>query len=371
MKNLIILGAILVLNACSTQSIVSGPLTVVKETTYLLKKPSLVGKTFSNQEVYIGGFSGLAFVKKDAGEFVFKTITDRGPNGWQIKENRPFLIPEYSPTIVELKTNSHSGEIEITQNLKILKRSGKPASGLPHIRTEENPVDVYGLMLSLDADGIDSEGIVLDPEGGYYISDEYDPSLIKVNSEGKMQRRFLPGFDLPKIYSERKTNRGFEGIALSNNHLYGFLQSPIPGDKPYVRIVELNLETNKTSAEYFYQLDKEADRIGDAVALPNGEFLVIEQNSKTGDKSYKKIYRIKLNSSDDLVTKTLVVDLDKTQFRAHEKVEGLTVIDSTHIALVNDNDFGITAETDFKTGMTPIQNVKTELIILEMNHSLF
>ena len=38
MKNLFMLGALLVLSACATHSI-SSPLSIVKETTYLLKKP--------------------------------------------------------------------------------------------------------------------------------------------------------------------------------------------------------------------------------------------------------------------------------------------------------------------------------------------
>jgi len=343
------------------------PSTLLKKEIYELNQSPSLGKTYSGQDVYLGGFSGLSYVGEENGEMNFLTITDRGPNGYMIKEDRPFLIPDFSPQIVSFKTNKETKKIEVKHQLKLKKMNNQPLSGFPAVRSEENPVDVFGLMLSVDPMGLDTEGLVLGLENDYWIADEYAPSLSQFNSTGKMLRRLTPGNELPKSYLERKTNRGFEGIARIENKVFGILQSPLKIDQNFNRIVEVNLDTMRTSAEYFYELDKKSDRVGDIVALSKNQLLVIEQNGKANKDSYKKVYKITLGESDKLVKKELVFDLDQTEFIQHEKVEGLAFIAPNKIALINDNDFGITGETDFKSGNTPLKKVPIELMILEFD----
>ena len=98
------LAPFLLLSCSSTPS---SSFRVVKTTSLRLKTPVSVGKTISNQEVFLGGFSGL-MLKKSANkdELVFETITDRGPNGYLTNsKERPFLLPDFSPQIVSLKAN--------------------------------------------------------------------------------------------------------------------------------------------------------------------------------------------------------------------------------------------------------------------------
>lgn len=337
---------------------------------YSLKTPYAIGKTLSEQELFLGGFSGLRFLNKTDNKMHFVAITDRGPNGWQIKENRPFLLPEFSPLVINFFTESNKDEIIIESVSPLKKSDTAQITGLPNKREEENPIDVFGFTYSIDQLGLDTEGIELDGEGGYWISDEYAPSLVHFNSSLKFKKRLMPTYELPRSYSERKINRGFEGVAKFNELLFGVLQSPLPTDSGFTRIVEFNLEQYKVTAEYFYQLDKDSDRIGDIYALSKNEVLVIEQNGKANEKSYKKIYKAKFNKSDELVTKTLLLDLDKTNFKAYEKIEGLTVIDSQTIAVVNDNDFQINGETDFKTGITPFNSIPTEMLVIKFKNKL-
>ncbi len=357
---------ILFLSACSTFTS-NKARTIIKSQVFELSNPPILGKTFAGQEVNLGGLSGLEFKKVENGEFEFLAITDRGPNGWQVEEERPFLMPDYSPQVITIKTNHTNKKIEIISQLKLKKMNSQPLTGLPGIRNEENPVDVFGLMLSIDPYGLDTEGLVAGLDNDFWVSDEYAPSLVQFNNSGKMLRRLTPGFELPKSYLERKTNRGFEGIARIENKIFGILQSPLKIDQTFNRIVEVNLDSMKTSAEYFYELDKKSDRVGDMIAISNNQLLVIEQNGKANQESYKKVYKITLGESDKLVKKELIVDLDLTEFKKHEKVEGLTFIAPNMIALVNDNDFGITGKTDFKTGSTPIAKVPTELLLLELD----
>lgn len=336
-----------------------------------MKSPiPVIGKTVTSQEIHIGGFSGLTFTGEKNGEYTFETITDRGPNGWSVGTERPFLMPEFSPEIVRLKTNQKEQAFEVESILKLKKKNGSPLTGLPNVRTEENPVDVFGFMISLDTEGLDTEALVSDGEGGWWIGDEYAPSLVHFDSKGVMKRRLTPYNELPKIYSERNPNAGFEGIAKDGTKIFGFLQSPIRTDEKFARIVEVDLETMKTSGEYFYPFDKGMHKIGDAISLGSGKFLVIELNGKKGDQSKKYIYKITLNGTDAPVKKELLVDLGVTAFKGAEKVEGLAVLGANKIAVIKDNDFQIENQTDRKTGMTPFNNEENEMLIMEFQQNL-
>ncbi|MGZ3787494.1 MAG: esterase-like activity of phytase family protein [Bacteriovorax sp.] len=345
--------------------------TIEKVTHFTMPNPApIAGVTVSGQNIYLGGFSGLSFVEAKDGAFFFNAITDRGPNGWNEGLDRPFLLPEFSPQIVTLKADPSKKTLEVVNKLELKKKNGQPLSGRPNHRGEENPTDLYGYMYSVDPMGLDTEALVRDTEGGFWVGEEYAPSLVHFNGLGLMTRRLTPGNELPKIYLERKTNRGFEGVALIENRLFGFLQSPLPKEDGLSRIVEVDLESMKTSAEYFYPFEKGNDKIGDAVALGKNTLLVIEQNGKTGDKGSKLIFKITLNGSDKNVEKTLIADLKDTPFNNVEKVEGLALINNHQLALIYDNDFQISGKTDPKTGITPLNNDANQMIILDLKEEL-
>jgi hypothetical protein len=370
MKSFFFLCA-LAISLLSCSSTPSSNNKLIAATHLKMAKPApLAGKTLSNQEIYLGGFSGLLFNEEINGDFLFQTITDRGPNGYSVGAERPFLLPEFSPQILSLKTNLKNGTFEVVSTLKLKKKSLTPLTGLPNVRVEENPVDIFGHMLSLDPDGLDTEALVADDEGGYWVGDEYAPSLVHFDNLGIMKRRLMPFNELPKMYSERKPNRGFEGIAKVQNKVFGILQSPLPFDQGFARIVEVDLDTMKTSAEYFYDFKKGMDKVSDMVHVKNGQFLVIESNGKRGEESKKLIYKITLQGSDSHVTKELLIDLKKTPFNAIEKVEGIALISPNKIALVNDNDFQISAKTDPATGITPLNSDDNEMLILEFSQEI-
>lgn len=358
------------LASCST--IPSGSFSVAKVHHLKMKSAPPIGQTLSGQTVLLGGFSGLVYKGvKNNDEFIFETITDRGPSGpLTSNKERPFLLPDFSPQIVTLKANLKDSSLITGEIVTIKKKNGSPSSGLPNKRDEENPVDVSGFMYSVDSSGLDSESLVYDGEGGYWVAEEYGPSLIHVANDGKMIRRLLPFYELPKVYAEKKSNRGFEGVAKEKNKIFGFLQSPLPADPNFARIAEVDLETLKTSGEYYYGLEKNMEKIGDATNIGQNKFLVIEQNGKKGSDSRKYVFKITLNGNDQLVKKELLIDLGETAFATLEKVEGVALIDSRRIALVNDNDFQINSETDFKTGITPLNSDPNEMLILEFKEDI-
>jgi hypothetical protein len=379
-----------------------------------------IGTTIGGQQLNLGGFSGLHFegINPVTGKYKFVTHTDRGPNGEPIDGKRPFLLPAFTPEIVRFELDGETGKLNLTQRIKLKSSSNQFLTGLPNLAlpasanapyNDEIPVDLVGRTLNLDAFGGDLEGVVVDPkDGSFWMVDEYRPAIYRFDAGGVLQQRLVPigtaaaagqapgafGTEvLPSVLGQRRQNRGFEAIAMDNGKIYAFVQSPVRnpvslsntalGAMKNVRVVEFDPATNGVR-QFIYIMDNadlglgtntRADKIGDAVSLGNGEFLVVERDddkigSDAANLIEKKIYRCNLvgatdvNGKDGLIGttgktidqltldeliankinpmgKVLHVDLNKAGYNTVEKVEGITVIDPYTLAVINDNDFGV------------------------------
>lgn len=200
---------------------------------------------------------------------------------------------------------------------------------------------------------------------------------------------------LPAVIAQRRQNRGIEAIAIQNSRIYAFVQSPLRNPVTLgnaalnamqnVRIVELDPATRATR-QFLYIMDNppaanaddtRADKIGDAVATPGGGFLVVERDDDAVGQDRleditKKVYAASLTGATDIsnlgafdvgggvlktvdqmtaaelaavgvipATKKLHVDLAQAGYAGVEKVEGLALLASGQLALLNDNDFGV------------------------------
>jgi len=267
-----------------------------------------------------------------------------------------------------------------------------------------------------DANGLDPETMVLDKARNVlWTSDEYGPFIARINiATGVIEKKYGPGSgaaDLPLVLAQRRANRGMEGLTLdtADGKLHGFLQSPIDpkdgagksiqatppgGSKTDVRHIAKFTRwlafdpATETSKLYAYPIDgSQYDKnrtgnakLGDVVSLGNGRFIVIEQGARKSDgKVFNKLMLVELpaNATDiaafdhnleissitqapsgaadysTVVTmrKTELLDLNALGWLA-EKAEGLTVVDDQTLALVNDNDFGLSTillDADGKT----------------------
>lgn len=310
-----------------------------------------------------GGYSGLAFENKAGEEWIFKSLTDRGPNkeGYERKGRwrRPFVNPGFHPFWMRLAINPAKGTARVLTPTDWLDGKGRAMSGLPprQGKNDELAVNFRGTQLKADPSGMDPECIAVDDDGSFWVGEEYGPSLLHFSPESRLLSRWSPrekktaksAVALPEIYGTRKPNRGFEGIALTSDDVFAFLQSPVPGED-FARVLRIS-KSGKVIAEYAYPFatdgDPAADKIGDATALPDGRLLVIEQNGKTGAKAVRRVYAIKIPiapagaSVPAKVEKTLVADLSKLGLADYEKAEGLARVDEKTIAVVNDNDFRV------------------------------
>ncbi|MDM3843525.1 MAG: choice-of-anchor I family protein [Aphanizomenon gracile PMC638.10] len=401
-------------NTVSFYEIASPP----KLTTYEFQNLPKLGTTSTGQDIFLGGFSGLYFQGvADNGNLKFVTNTDRGPNGEPTGQNRPFLLPNFQPEIVSFELNQTTNQITITKRTGLFREDGTtPLTGLPNVQagaggtayTDEIGVDLNGQILPNDTLGADVEGIVIAPNGNYWLVDEYRPAIYHFDVNGKLLDRFVPqgtaaatepdqpagtfGTEvLPAVYAQRRANRGFEAIALEGNKLYAFIQSPI--DNPdngtdttsrnsrNLRILEFDIVSKQVTGEYLYLLDDitgsgnaKTDKIGDAVALGNGKFAVVERDDRSDNTSNKLIYQIDLAAATNInnpanftlpsgktieqlspaelttagiiaANKTLIVNAAQIGYTGVEKLEGLALVAPNILAVINDNDFNVAGTT--------------------------
>ncbi|MET0535921.1 MAG: choice-of-anchor I family protein [Steroidobacter sp.] len=384
-----------------------------------------IGKTVAKQEMSLGGFSGLAFEGTTGdGKLKFITHTDRGPNGEPTGINRPFLLPAFTPRLVRFTLDPATGEFALTQQIHLKRANGKPLTGLPNTAlsgdtnqpyNDEVGVDLFGKPTGIDPLGADLEGIAIAADGSFWMVDEYRPAIYHFTPDGTLIARLVPigthaaagkpvpaagtsgefGIEaLPAVIAQRRQNRGFEAVAIQNGKVYAFVQSPIRNPATLgnaalnamqnVRVVEYDPQTSATR-QFLYVMDNppavsaddtRADKLGDAVAVPGGGFLVVERDDDALPEDpvetiTKRVYAFKLDGATDIsalglfdvggvqksvdqmtvaelasvgvvpVTKTLRVDLAQAGYASVEKVEGLALLDSGQLALINDNDFGV------------------------------
>jgi 2',3'-cyclic-nucleotide 2'-phosphodiesterase/3'-nucleotidase/5'-nucleotidase len=407
--------------------------------TYQFSNLPVLGTTQAGQTIKLGGFSGLYFEgKAENGNLKFITNTDRGPNGEETNSRRPFLLPNFAPEVIRFELNPTNGQLSITERIQLKVSPTDLLSGLPNTSiqganastpyNDEIPVDLFGNTLSRDPLGGDLEGIFVAPDKTFWLVDEYRPAIYHFDSNGVLIDRFVPkgtaeaagqpqgtfGTEvLPEVLAQRRQNRGFEAVAYQDGKIYAFVQSPIRNPESLnnstlnnlrnVRIVEFDPATQKTR-QFLYVMDNpnlggtgntRADKLGDAVAIGNGEFLLVERDddaidSDSLDKIEKKVYRFSLDDVTEIsafddpidlgggvsktidqmtptelawagiqtVNKVLHVDLATAGYNSVEKVEGLTLIDGDTIAVINDNDFQVAGITiDPTTGtFTPDPN---------------
>jgi Esterase-like activity of phytase len=154
-----------------------------------------IGTTAAGQELFLDGFSGLWFegIDPKSGRYKFITHTDRGPNAEPTGINRPFLLPEFTPEIVRFELDRDSGELSLTQRIRLQRaptesgEPGGPLTGRPNIAINDSPntphndergIDLLGVPLPLDPLGGDFEGLAVDPkDGSFWMVDEYRPAI--------------------------------------------------------------------------------------------------------------------------------------------------------------------------------------------------
>ncbi len=400
------LGPVFLLVAChaappATTDVAPSGTTVAVLHTFEVE-PRTVLDSLNGAAAFNGGYgSSLAIRGRD-----FYLLTDRGPNfDTPNASEKGFVVPSFTPQIGVFRLKGAT--LQRTGVILLSDAAGKPLTGLPNPAgpgsTGESPVAVGGKPLAADPSGVDTEGLVALGDGTFWVSEEYGPHLLHVDAKGRtLERRNPFNGGLPAVFTKRRPGRGMEGLAwvASTGTLFGIMQSPLDNPKAAgrastsVRIVALD-PASRTTRQYLYPLDKPSYVVSEIVALSPTRFLVLELDTDwprnaAKPSAEKRITLVDLSTASDVsdptdgaegrkvdgktletltpaelaaagivvATKTTLVDLlDPALGYAHNKPEGLAVIDARTIAVVNDDDFGI--DSDGKTGYVAKKNPVT------------
>lgn len=287
-----------------------------------------------------------------------------------------------------------------------------PITGMPNLvfdkdgnQVDDYPVDLSGAGLPLDPFGGDLEGVVVAPDGFFWAVDAYRPAIYQFDANGVLVRRLVPegtaatagkpvgtfGLEtLPLDYLAGRRGRGFGAIALdaANGTIYAILRTPLPDRNratsdpaSVIRILTVDPRNGRPRAEYVYLLEDsrfhagKVDTIGDAVHLGGGKLLVIERDASIAPCAKKFIFEINLKGATDVlrnapllpgktleqhtvdelvkqgihpVHKRKVLNLPSIGYLAGAKPEGLALLPDGRLAVLDDNDFGVTDDPVFK-----------------------
>jgi hypothetical protein len=360
--------------------------------------PRVLATAPNGTVLYNGGF-GSSIAPDPNDPTVFYLLTDRGPNAAGVAANSiVFGKADFTPQIGKFRLKDN--QLTLEQTILLKNAAGQPLTGLPNPagqgNTGETALDLNGQALGTNADGIDSEGLVLAPDGTFWISDEYGPHIAHFDATGKQLERINPfgtgqgGRTLPLVLARRRPNRGMEGLTLTpdGKTLVGLMQSPLynpssaaVSGSTVLRVVTFELATGATK-QYAYLMDNASlTGCSEVAAITNTTFLALERDGLYGGNStapatFKKIFKFDLAGATDIsdaanpaagklyngltveqlktqaglttagvvpVTKTLVLDLlsATSPVYPHDKAEGIALIGSDLLAVSNDDDFGV------------------------------
>lgn len=375
----------------------------------------------NDRGILLGGIGSDLYHMPGASSSEYWAVTDRGPNS-EVEVNGEVrytsLTPEFTPTIVQLSIAN--GVATPIKYVPITTASGKPVTGLPNISGYDPQFwDATGsTKLDFNPNGLDVEGLVRTRNGEFWIVEEYSPSLVHISASGKVIARYVPkglnltGADypviesLPAAYLKRKGNRGFEGMTITNDEktIFIVLQSPMSapnkevGDRSRTtRIIKFDVASAKVTGEYVYRQEistlfnprpkmKQTEMKLSGVAAIDGENLLVLERT---DWAFG-IYKVNLTNATNIagsiwsdsnapvsleffaeptdvsvtpVTKQLMVHSDSLS-NMPEKVEGLTIVNNTTLAIANDNDFDV--GTVDVAGNNVGKNKKCRVIVLSV-----
>jgi hypothetical protein len=378
----------------------------------------IAGSVADDAGILLGGLgSDLYHDPKDAKD-IFYLITDRGPNNDTVQPDKSagtgFVVPSFSPVILKVRINGSA--VEILESKAISLKSGKGVTDVKGITSE----GLYNIA------GLDSEGIVRTRNGEFWVVDEYAPSLARLSKDGVLKTKYVPTNwagasqeftvvkSIPEIFLKRKANRGFEALALSPDErtLFIGLQSPLLNPSTTVgnaslatRILRFDIPTKTFTGEFVFGFEKSSVvdakstknsdlKLSALVALDNETLLVQERTDNSFLLSTIKIKESAniLKTKWDLAATTpsletyagigtnaevealVAASEKKVVFKSTDistmpmKIEGVAVIDASHIVVVNDNDFSFTYNAT--TGKVDIGTTKTSILTIKLSAPL-
>lgn len=291
-------------------------------------------------DVKLGGFSDLFY--KDG---YFYAITDRGPNSDAFEKNgktyRKFLCENYTTNLVKIKIENQKAKIVETTPIKGL-------FGIPISENRDSiPVDKNEKVLPFNINGADVESFIIDKDGNYWLGEEYYPSIIKLDKNLNVVKRFAPvgsevknpkiTYNLPEKFNKTRKNLGFESMAYDGkDNIYVFTQAGLEGENN-ISILKFNIKTEKVDGVFEYYFYSHS--------ILSATMFVDENKFFLAEKLYDKHFINQMGFKNGVfkrtgILRTLTTSDDITK---NMKIEGIAK-NGDNVYIINDNDFGIDDE---------------------------
>ena len=327
----------------------------------------------------VQGFSSLV----TGGQDTYFALQD---NGFGTLANSPSYPLRWYRVQPDLDSNKpHGGPVTI---LGIVSLSD-PDRQYPFPLVQDDPARTFH-----GAD-FDPESFVRLKDGTFWVGEEFGPSLLHFDAEGRLLAApvpipvtpplrpyghgsyFLrtpdnPGLRFgdhqksPDELANLPRSGGIEGLARNadGSLIYASVEKPLRDDPERLRRSILEFDPAKgsfTSRFWFYRADSEGGSIASLEAFTDRVFLLIERDENDGAEAVtKRIYRVDLDDLDDegYLKKTLICDLlnirDNLGFTTAEAgalglggnysfpyvtPESLVILDPLTLLVCNDNNY--------------------------------
>lgn len=300
------------------------------------------GVAANGEVLRLGGLAGLHFEGEDPdGRLQVVAIPAGGP---QIQAPvGKFLrqaLPDYQSRVLRMAIDTSTGAVEVLEEVLLVQSDGEtPISDRPNLQAtapglanyDQTQVDLDNQPLDLDPLGLLAGGLVVAPNGDFWVADERRPSVARFSPEGVLVERFVPegsnafgvnvGTEaLPSVYAQRIEGRGFTAMALDESTGYLHLWNESPLDNPdtpnnlgaqssrFARQLVFDPSTSAVVAEYVVPLEGRGGRsriAGAAWADEPGVFTLLEYllpvGAAEGSDSRPSLFRIDTNLATNLL----------------------------------------------------------------------
>ncbi|WP_222195078.1 esterase-like activity of phytase family protein [Modestobacter italicus] len=239
---------------------------------------------------------------------------------------------------------------------------------------------------------LDPESFQRMPDGTFWIGEEFGPSLVHVDAQGRVLSapvqpdgvRSPDAWNLNGAAPTIGSSKGFEGMALGvdGHTLYPMLEGAVAGDDPATRRI-YSFDTNRgkyTGLKAKVKFEVPNNALGDMVALDQNRFLILERDNAQGPASQlKAVYLIDTRDidRDGYADKRLIANLmaipDPQGVGGTAggyftfpfvTIEQIAVLDDHRIIVGNDNNYPGSAG---RTAGVPDDN---EYVVIQLDEDL-